>query len=65
MVLRRFDVLGGHFTEKSFAKNNPKAESYSECVDTLAGRRFRIITWHWKGGHRYNAVAVDESSLQY
>lgn len=55
-----FEVLGGYF--ESFAKNNPKAESYSECVDTLAQRRFRIITWHWKAEHRYYAVAVDEAA---
>jgi hypothetical protein len=54
-------ALGGYWGETSFGKLEPETEGYSECIDTLAATRFRLITWRGYKG-RYYAVAIPDSA---
>ena len=59
---RRF-LLTRNYSSGSFGKNDPRIEGYSECVDTLAGSAFLLITEYRRNKGEsfpgfYSAIAV-------
>ncbi len=57
--LRSFEQSRGYWGEYSFGLSEPSwCQGYSECVDTLAGAPWRLITTYNSNYRAYVAVAV-------
>ncbi len=56
---RELALVQGYWGETSFGKRESTTEGYTECVDTLAGAEFLLITTYGRYKQRYHATAVD------
>jgi hypothetical protein len=55
---RQFDIGDGNWGERSFGMGSAACPGYSECVDTLGGVPFRIITTFNTNFQAYKLYAV-------